>query len=296
MSGRPGLLRRLGTAWVSRAAHPDPSAVAAVTGLTPAVVVTGASEGIGRALALVFGRRAEALVLVARRQDALDAVAREIAATHPSTRVVTVAVDLTSEQAADAIASSAAAHGLYVDEVVNNAGVGLGGPFTEQPAEDVAGLVALNVAAVTRLMRHFLPDMLRRGRGGVLNISSLGGYAPGPYQAAYYASKAYVQSLSRAVAYEARGRGVRVAVASPGPVETSFHARMKAEGAFYRRLLPSPSAETVARAIVRGYDAGLGSIHPGPLTSAAAVAMTLVPGMIMVPIIGWLLWPRRFGR
>src|SRR5690606_3538883 len=101
------------------------------------------------------------------------------------------------------------------------------------------------------LMRHFLPAMCVRGRGGVLNVASLGGYAPGPYQAAYYASKSYVIALTEAVAWETRGLGVRVAVFAPGPVRTRFHARMGAENALYRWPLPAPSPSLAVVSFVR---------------------------------------------
>ena len=118
-------------------------------------------------------------------------------------------------------------------------------------------LLDLNVRALTALTRHFLDGMRVRGRGGILNVASLGGYTPGPYQAAYYASKAYVLSLTEAMAAETAGEGVRVCALAPGPVDTGFHARMGAEGAFYRYLLPPASAEAVARAGYRGFALGL---------------------------------------
>ncbi len=121
--------------------------------------------------------------------------------------------------------------------LVNNAGIGLSGRFDDHSHEEIEALLALNVTALTRLMRHVLPQMRARGRGGVLNIASLGGYVPGPHQAVYYASKAYVISLSEAVASELAGTGVRVAVVAPGPVATGFHAAMGAENARYRAWL-----------------------------------------------------------
>lgn len=290
------LLRRIGDAWVGRWAKPEPQAHAAVAHFKPAVLITGASEGIGRALALHLDPRSAALILIARRAEPLEKVAGEIRALPNAPVVRTIPLDITRPDAADTIARIAAEAGLYVDELINNAGIGLSGPFASQNPAEVATLVALNVDAATRLMHQFLPAMLARGRGGVMNIASLGGYAPGPFQAAYYASKAYLISLTRAVAWEERGRGVRIAVVSPGPVQTGFHARMGAESAFYRLVLPSPDAAAVARSAVRSYDAGLGAIHPGPLTSAAAVLMTVIPRVFLLPFIGWLLWPGRSGR
>jgi len=291
--GRVG--RTVSDLWIGRRRRVDPAARAAVTGRRPAAVVTGASAGIGRTLAIELARRAEAVILVARRQEALDAVAEEIRARSSAT-VVALALDLTRPDAATAIESAASAAGLYVDELVNNAGMGLSGAFVDQPADAIDRLVALNVAVPTRLMRHFLPAMLARGRGGVLNVASLGGYTPGPYQAAYYASKAHVISLTRAVAWEERGRGVRIAVVAPGPVETGFHATMQAERSLYRLLVPAPSAAAVARAAVRGYDWGCAAIHPGLLAPAAAVFLSVMPRLLLLPFIGALLWPRRSTR
>ena len=131
-------------------------------------------------------------------------------------------------------------------------------------------LVDLNVRALTRLTRHFLPGMRQRGRGGILNVASLGGYAPGPNQAAYYASKAYVLSLTEAIAAETAGEGVRVCALAPGPVDTAFHARMGAENAFYRYLVPPASARlgrarrlSRLRAGAAGDDSGADQSIPG---------------------------------
>ena len=153
-------------------------------------------------------------------------------------------------------------------------------------------LLDLNVRALTELMRHFLPGMRVRGRGGVLNLASLGGYAPGPYQAVYYASKAYVMSLSEAVAAETAGEGVRISALAPGPVNTGFHRKMGSERAFYRYLVVPASAEGVAAAGYRGFAFGWRVIVPGILNPFMALAMRVMPHRIVIPIIGWLLKPR----
>ena len=114
------------------------------------------------------------------------------------------------------------------------------------PSADVLRLIDLNVRALTHLTHHFLPGMRVRGRGGILNLASIGGYAPGPNQAAYYASKAYVLSLTEAIAAETAGEGVRVCALAPGPVNTRLHESMGAENAFYRCFVP-PGLGTVRR-------------------------------------------------
>ena len=285
-------LRPLADAWIGRRGAPSAAALAEIAGRAPATVVTGASAGIGLALARRFAAAGDTVVIVARRAEALEQAAAEIAH-ETGARPVVLALDVTSPSAPEAIDAALAARGLYLDVLVNNAGTGLAGPFAEHGADEVERLLDLNVKALTRLMHHALPGMRARARGGILNVASLGGYAPGPYQALYYASKAYVISLSEAVAAEIAGEGVRVAVLVPGPVETGFHADMGAEHALYRVLLPSMAPARVAGAAFRGFVLGQRVIIPGLMSRLNGTGMRILPHIALVPLLGWLLWPRR---
>ncbi len=286
-----GVFERLADAVIGRSVLRDPTAVQAVEGLKPAVVITGASRGIGLALARAFAADYEAVVMIARTHDKL-AKAAESVKLESQIETFAFACDLRSPEACGRIDSFLAEHGLYCDLLINNAAIGLGGAFTQQHAGSVQALIDLNVSALTRLMHHFLPVMLARGRGGIINIASLGGYVPGPYQAQYYASKAYVISLTAAVAQEAAGRGVRIASVSPGPVETSIHASMGADNAFYRLLLPSMSTRQVASSVRRGYRMGSSAITPGILNWLVARVSGLLPHWLLAPLVGMILKPR----
>jgi short-subunit dehydrogenase len=282
-------------AWRRRWWRPDPAAQAAYAGLKPMTVVTGASEGIGYALARRFAAAGNDLILVARRPELLSQAADRIRADF-KVEAIAVPADVTMPAAIPAIEAALAQHRAYADVLVNCAGMGLAGPFINHPPEAVLQLLDLNVRALTELMRHFLPGMRARGRGGILNLASLGGYAPGPYQAVYYASKAYVISLTEAVAAETAGEGVRVSALAPGPVNTGFHRKMGSERAFYRYLVLPASAESVAGAGYRGFALGWRIIVPGLLNPFLALAMRVLPHRIVIPIIGWLLQPRGVGE
>lgn len=285
------LLIGLVDGWRRRGWRLDPEALAALPRGAPATVVTGGSEGIGFELARCFARDGHTIVLVARSQDLLAQSAAAITAEF-DVQALALVLDVTAPDAASRIEQFVAGHGLYVDVLVNSAGMGASGPFIDARPDEIENLMALNVQALTRLTRAVLPDMRLRGRGGILNVGSLGGFAPGPYQAAYYASKAYVLSLTEAVAHEARGQGVRISVAMPGPVDTAFHSRMNAESALYRLLIPAPSAERVARSAYRGYLWGRTVAPTGLVTQVTALAMRFAPHIITVPMIAILLKPR----
>jgi hypothetical protein len=278
--------------WWRRNWQEDAAALRAVEALTPFVVVTGGSEGIGRALADRFAADNRALLLVARRSEALAAAAREIAAAH-RVRVATLAHDITDPGFPARLDAALASERGYADVLVNSAGVGLAGDFSAQDPVALAGLVDLNVKAMTVLCRHVLPAMLRRGRGGILNVASLGGYAPGAYQAAYYASKSYVLSLSEALAYEARGHGVRITALVPGPVATTFHARMGAASGWYLKLLPVPSAAHVAAIGHRGYRWRRRVVVAGLANVVLMLALRALPHPLTLPLVGALIRPRR---
>jgi uncharacterized protein len=285
------LTQRLVIAWRRRWRRPDAAAVAATAALRPFVVVTGASDGIGLALARQFAKNRHDMLLVARRAEPLELAAQGIR-TDFKAEAVALALDITQPDAIIRIEAALAERGAYADVLVNSAGMGLSGPFLEHSPEAIAQLLDLNVRALTLLTRHFLAGMRARGRGGILNVASLGGYAPGPYQAAYYASKAYVMSLSEALAAETAGEGVRVTALAPGPVDTPFHKRMSGDSAFYLRLLPVSTPESVARAGYVGFALAWRVVLPGLISPVLALAMRLMPHRIVIPIVGWLLKPR----
>src|SRR5690242_19342688 len=191
--------------------------------MKPIVLITGASSGIGVALAKVFAAHGHELALVARRQDRLEALAEDIAATgRPRPTVITA--DLERRDGASAIAAELSSLGLEPATVVNNAGFGLRGSATTLSRDEQLAMIDLNVRALTELSLMFV-DSVARHRGGILNVASLAAFLPGPGMVVYYASKAYVLSFSEALHRELADRGVRVTALCPGPVPTEFQAR-----------------------------------------------------------------------
>ncbi len=284
---------RLADLWIGRKSF-DQKAVeqarAAVAHLKPIVVVTGGSRGIGAALAMRFAEAGNDVAIAARNREGLAAAAKLISEkTHQ--RVIEIEMDITTSNAARSIEVTLAAQGFYIDVLINNAGTGLSGTFEHMQPADIDALIGLNISSLTRLMRHVLPGMRARRRGGIINVASLGGVVPGPYQAAYYASKAYVISLTEAVAAETSGEGVRLAALLPGPVNTPFHTDMGADRARYRSILPAQSPETVARITYRSFRLGQRVIIPGIFNHLSFGALRLLPHPVSVPIMAWLLAP-----
>lgn len=174
---------------------------------------------MGRDYAHLFAADGHNVVLVARRRDRLEELAEELRAAHGIDARV-VAADLSDAQGPEAV--FAATEGLEVEFLVNNAGYGSNGAFTDQEVAREVGMVDLNVRALVHLTRLFVPAMVARGRGRILNVGSTAGFQAGPYMATYYASKAFVNHFSEALWHELSGQGVTVTVSCPGPVETEF--------------------------------------------------------------------------
>ena len=184
-------------------------------------LITGASAGIGAELARVFAGHDHDLVLVARRRDALEALAGQLEGKHGITATVVVD-DLGDPEAPDRIFAAARDARIHVDVLVNNAGFGLGGPFSETPIERETAMVQVNITALMQLTKLFVAPMLRRRRGYVMNVASTAAFFPGPGMSVYYATKAFVFSFSQAIAEELSDSGVVVSCLCPGPTETEF--------------------------------------------------------------------------
>jgi short-subunit dehydrogenase len=249
--------------------------------LRPVTLITGASAGIGAELARTFARNNHALMLVARREAELAALADEIAAGGKA-RPIVLPLDLTQADATVRIDEVLAAHRLEPEFVVNNAGFGLVGRAAELDRARQLAMVDLNVRALTDLSLAFVDALIRR-RGGLMNVASVAGFMPGPGMAVYYASKAYVLSFTEALHRELAPNGVRVTALCPGPVPTEFQARAGlAEGQFPQFL--SRSAGRVAEDGYRGLMQGKRVVIPGSTNRAAALLPRFVPRALLLAI------------
>lgn len=227
------------------------------------VLVTGASSGIGAELARAFAANGDKVVLSARREDRLKALAAELAGEH-KIETSWIAADLAKPDGPKKLAIEAGRRGLVVDVLVNNAGFGLRGRFAKLPLDRQLEMIQVNVTAPTALAGIFLPGMLARGRGGILNVASLAAFQAGPDMAVYYASKAYMLSFSEALFEESRRKGVTVTALCPGPVPTEFSDVADLGGT---RLFKTGvvSAVDVAKAGFEGFQAGQAIVVPGTL-------------------------------
>jgi hypothetical protein len=215
----------------------------------PVTLITGASAGIGAALARIFAANGHEVVLIARREPLLAALGDAIAA-NGFKRPIVLCADLTELNVARRIGEVLVAKGLAPQFVVNNAGFGLIGAAAKLDRAEQLAMIDLNVRALTDLSLAFV-DSLERFGGGILNVASVAGFVPGPGMAVYYATKAYVVSFSEALHRELAGRGVRVTALCPGPVPTEFQARSGAKNKRFPKLM-TLSADEVAEIGYRG--------------------------------------------
>lgn len=249
-------------------------------------LVTGASSGIGLELARRLARDRYDVVLVARGAERLEAVAAALVRDH-GTKVTSLAVNLADPVAPAGIAAEVARRGLDVDVLVNSAGVGQQGPFTETALEKDQTILRLNVEAVVMLTKLLLPGMVTRGRGRVANIASTAAFQPGPFMAVYYASKAFVLSFSEALAYELAGTGVTVTAICPGPTPTGFQAAADLRGRHLQRRRFMP-VDRVADLAYRGIMKGKRVVIPGFGNKVLALGARFGPRRWVTNAVGFV--------
>jgi len=217
-------------------------------------LITGASAGLGAEYAKLFARDKHDVILVARRRDRLEALARELQSAH-GVRAHVVPADLGVPEGASRVVEAVRGLGLEVDFLVNNAGFGASGPFVELDPARQLEMIQVNVVALVTLTRSFLPGMVARRSGRVLNIGSTAGFSLGPFMAVYYASKAFVNSFTEALSYELRTSGVSATLSCPGATDTEFANVAGNSRSLLFRLGAAPAATVVKegyRAMMKG--------------------------------------------
>lgn len=243
-------------------------------------LVTGASSGIGNALAQRIAADGVDLVLVARREDRLRALAAELPVeTH------VVPLDLTRPEAPGELMAEIARFGRPVDVLVNNAGFGHAGAFAQAPLDKLLGMVDLNMRVLVELSRRVLPSLVERGHGGILNVASTAAFLPGPYVSVYYATKAFVLSLSEALTEECRGTGVTISALCPGPTTSEFGGVSGFDKTLLFRSVKRMSAERVSDIGWRGFRAGRRVVVPGWQNRLGAIGSQHGPRALLLPIV-----------
>ena len=252
--------------------------------MQPVCLITGASAGIGAALARVFAAHGHALVITARRAAELERLADELAAEGLARPQVMIA-DLGAPNGPLLLAQAMRAAGLEPSIVVNNAGFGLLGEAAELDRARQLTMIDLNMRALTDLSLRWL-ESIKKHRGGILNVASIAGFLPGPGMAVYHASKAYVVSFSEALHEELKADGVRVCALCPGPVATEFFARAGLPHGYFPSTL-NRSAERVARQGYDGFMAGRRVVVPGRPNRIMTLLPRLLPRSLMLAMMEW---------
>lgn len=247
------------------------------------VLITGASSGIGRELAGLFARDRSDLVLVARREDRLIELA-EMLRSEFGVDVFILPMDLSKRTAPKQVFSRLRKEKIEIDVLVNNAGFGSRGSVVELDTDLQVDMIQVNVGALTHLTRLFLPGMLQRGRGGILNVGSLAGFQPGPNLAVYYATKAYVLSFTEALSEEITDPNIKITCLAPGPVRTEFGSKSKLDDSLLFKL-SLMDAEPVAKAGYEGFRKGKVIVIPGIKQKLTPFLVRLLPRSIVRKIV-----------
>ncbi len=245
----------------------------------PVTLITGASAGLGAEFARQCAARGEPLLLVARRRERLEALAAQLGGT-----AHVIAADLEAHDAAQALAAEVAARGLEVGTLINNAGFGLAGRIAALSPERQRAMIDLNIGTLTDLSRLFAPQMVSRGRGGILNVASTAAFQAGPNMGVYYATKAYVLSFSEALHHELKGTGVRVSCLCPGPTATEFFQAAGMKGKIFERM--AADAPSVVRAGLKGLDRNQAVVVPGVMNKVGAQSGRILPRALLRRIVG----------
>lgn len=212
-------------------------------------LITGASSGIGKELAKIHAAKGGDLVLVARREKELSELKNNLESEH-KVSVLLITKDLSNIKTPAEIFAETEKLGIQVEYLINNAGFGGHGFFHEREMEKDLAMVNVNITSLMLLTRLYLPGMVQRRKGKILNVSSTASFLPGPLQAVYYASKAFVTSFSQAIAEELKGTGVTVTALCPGPVATEFFDTANMHGV---KMLKTQKAITPAKTAAIGY-------------------------------------------
>jgi hypothetical protein len=255
--------------------------------MKPAIVVTGASSGIGRELARVAAREGAVMVILGRQN--LDDLMVELG--RSGAQAYAFSFDLARRDAGQQLETALSELGVYCDVLVNSAGFGVFGPAAETDREQQLSLLDVNARALTELTLRFLPGMVARRRGGVLNVGSITGYAPGPNMAVYYASKAYVRSFTAALGVELAGTGVTVTCFSPGVVRTAFFERAAVGKSRLFKLMPRSNAPETAEVGWRAFRAGKRLVIPGLTNQIILSVCRLLPDAVVLRLISALQRP-----
>jgi short-subunit dehydrogenase len=251
--------------------------------MKPAIVVTGAASGIGRELARVAAREGSVMVLLDQSLQALEDLVVELGSLGAPAHAISI--DLACRDAGQHLENRLSELGVYCDVLVNSAGLALLGAAAQLDREEQLRLIDVNARALTDLMVRFLPGMIARRHGGILNVGSVSGYVPGPNMGVYYASKAYVRSLTAAVAAEIAGTGVTVTCLSPGVVRTALFNRGNVGQTRMLKLMPRANAPEIAEAGWRGFRSGKRLVIPGLTNRLILSFLPFLPEALILRLI-----------